>query len=285
MTVRTIMVPVRGDDRGKGLLDHALALGKKSLAHIEVVHCRPRPEDMLPFGVFLPASMREQIAAAAGNMADTEEQTLRPLFDTYAAEHDLEIVDAPPWPADRLSISWRERTGKQASILAVHGRLADVIVVPRPDRSQNVGVNTLEAALFSTGKSVLMCPAGSVESLGDHVSIAWNGSAESARAVTMALPILTSASKVTILSVGSEGTPDIGPEALSVFLATHGIKSDVVSKDTGRIAQTLLETSVECGADMLVMGAYGQSRQLEMVMGGVTQHIVDHAELPVLMSH
>ena len=64
MTVRTIMVPVRGDDRGKGLLDHALALGTRSLAHIEVVHCRARPEDMLPFGVFLPAIMREQITAA-----------------------------------------------------------------------------------------------------------------------------------------------------------------------------------------------------------------------------
>ena len=137
-------------------------------------------------------------------MADTEETNPAALVRHLRAEHDLEIVDAPPWPADRLSISWRERTGKQASILAVHGRLADVIVVPRPDRPQNIGVNTLEAALFSTGKPVLMCPAGRVENLGDHVSIAWNGSAESARAVTMALPILTGASRVTILSVGSE---------------------------------------------------------------------------------
>ena len=284
MAVRVIMVPVRGDGRGEGLLDHALALGRGSNAHVEVVHCRARPEDMLPFGVFLPAAMREQIKGAADTMADTEEGKLRALFDTYAERHGLEQADVPPWPAGRASISWRERTGKQANIVAVHGRLADVIVVPRPERDQNFGLNTLEAALFSTGRPVLMCPPGSPSALGAHVAVAWNGSAEASRAVAMGMPVLASASRVTILSVGSEAA-EIGPDKLAAYLGSHGIEADIVAKDEGRIAQTLLAACAEHGADMLLMGAYGQSRQLEMVMGGVTQHIVDHADLPVLMSH
>ena len=285
MTIRTILVPVRGDNRGEGLLDHALALGKRSNAHIEVVHCRARPEDMLPFGVFLPASMREQIKSAAGNMADVEEDKLRPLFDDYASSHGMEVVETPPWPQDRPSMSWRERTGKQPNIIGLYGRLADVIVVAQPDRSQNFGVNTLEAALFSTGRPVAMCPDGTTKKLGEHVAVAWNGSAEAARAVALAMPLLSAAENVTILSVGSEAAEDMGPDMLSAYLGSHGIKADSVEKDGGKVAQTLLNECETCGADMLVMGAYGQSRQLEMVMGGVTQHIVDNATLPVLMTH
>lgn len=285
MTIRTILVPVRGDDRGEGLLDHALALGKRSNAHIEVVHCRARPEDMLPFGVFLPASMREQIKSAAGSMADVEEDKLRPLFDAYAQSHGVDVVETPPWPQDRPSMSWRERTGKQPNIIGVYGRLADIIMVPQPDRSQNFGVNTLEAALFSTGRPVAMCPTGSAGTVGEHVAVAWNGSAEAARAVALAMPVLLSAENVTILSVGSEAAEEMGADMLAVYLASHGVSAAISEHDGGKIAQTLLSECGNCGADLLVMGAYGQSRQLEMVMGGVTQHIVDHATLPVLMSH
>ncbi len=285
MTIRTILVPVRGDDRGEGLLGHALALGRRSNAHIEVVHCRARPEDMLPFGVFLPASMREQIKTAAGSMADVEEDKLRPLFDAYAKTHGVEVVESPPWPQDRASMSWRERTGKQPNIIAVYGRLADVIAVPRPDRSQNFGVNTLEAALFSTGRPVLMCPPGAAGTVGEHAAIAWNGSAEAARAVALAMPALIGAGKVTILSIGSEAAADMGPDMLAAHLASHGIEAGVIERDGGKVAQTVLSECGNCGADLLVMGAYGQSRQLEMVMGGVTQHVVDNARLPILMSH
>lgn len=285
MALRTILVPVRGDGLGEGLLDHALALSRKSDAHIEVIHCRARPEDMIPFGVFLPASMREQIKSAAGNMADTEEAQLRPLFDAYARDHDLEVVEAPPWPIGRASISWRERTGKQPTIVSAHGRLADVIVVPKPDRALNVGFNTLEAALFSTGRPVVMCPAKKPGTLGAHVAVAWNGSAEAARMIATALPVLAGADKVTVLSVGSEVTAEIGADALVNYLASHDIAAEAVVRQESRIAQTLLGECDQRGADMLMMGAYGQSRQLEMVMGGVTQHIVEQAGIPVLLSH
>lgn len=285
MAIRSILVPVRGDGLGTGLLDHALAIAKARNAHLDVVHCRARPEDMLPFGVFLPSNMRDQIKSAAGNMADTEEAKLRPLFDAYAREHNLKIVESPPWPDDALSISWCERTGKQANIIALLGRLSDLIVVPKPNRETNVGFNTLESALFSAGKPVLMCPEGSPKQLGEHLAIAWNGSTEAARLVASGLALLSLAKKVTILAVGAEMPKDVGPDALSNHLKSHGIDSEIVVREESRIAQTLLSECSERGVDTLMMGAYGQSRRLELIMGGVTQHIVEHADLPVLMGH
>src|SRR3546814_15009312 len=83
--------------------------------------------------------------------------------------------------------------GRQATVVGRRGRLADVIAVARPDRDQNLGLNTLQAALLESGKLVLMCPAQPVASVGARVAIAWNGSREAAKAVTAALPILCKA--------------------------------------------------------------------------------------------
>jgi nucleotide-binding universal stress UspA family protein len=51
------------------------------------------------------------------------------------------------------------------------------------------------------------------------------------------------------------------------------------------VPKLLLDTAKKAGADCLLMGAYGQSRQRELIMGGVTQYVVDHADLPILLMH
>lgn len=288
MTIRQILVPVRGDGKGEGVLDHAVCLGRRFDAHVDVVHCRPRPEDMLPFGVSVPASMRKDILASAGTLADQEEKRVRELFDAYCKRHDLRVVDTPPWPDDKLSLSWREESGKQAAVVSLHGRLADLIAVAQPDRERNLGLNTLEAALLETGKPVLLCPPRPVDSCGRHVAVAWNGSSEAALAVTMGLPVLTAAESVTIIALSDDGSrKPLGPEALKVYLASHHIDAAIETEKSKATAvgAALLKIAHGSGADLLLMGAYGQSRRRELVMGGVTQHIIEHADLPVLLTH
>src|SRR5919106_2152848 len=172
MPIRTIVVPVRGDGKGESVLDHALAVPRRFNAHLNVVHCRPRPEDMLPFGVFVPTSFRQQIASSATTMADEEEGRVKALFEAYCSGHDLAVIDSGAIaPKDRPSASWSEATGKQAAVVAVRGRLADIIAVAQPDRDLDLGFNTLEAALLETGKLVLLCPRVQAEHIGQHVAI------------------------------------------------------------------------------------------------------------------
>jgi nucleotide-binding universal stress UspA family protein len=284
MTIRSIFVPVRGDGKGEGVLNHALALARRSNAHVEVYHCRPRPQDMLPLGTYLNRQMREQITASAKIMADEEEKRLRALFEDYCATHDLVVADAPPWPQGRMSASWHEQIGKQSEIISLYGRLADVVAVARPDREGVLGHNSLEAAVFATGRLTLMCPPVAVEHVGRHVAVAWNGSEEAARAVFMALGLLSDGDAVTVFT----GETSVLPGAdLGAYLASHGIKADlrqIKSAKTG-VAQALLGGAAEAGADMLLMGAYGQSRQRELIMGGVTRHVIDHAAMPVMLTH
>lgn len=48
---------------------------------------------------------------------------------------------------------------------------------------------------------------------------------------------------------------------------------------------TLVETARECGADLLVTGAYGYSRLREWCFGGVTRDLLRGTPLCCLMSH
>lgn len=286
MTLRSILVPVRGDGKGEGVLDHALSLAKRHSAHLEVLHCRPKPEDMIPYGVPIPSSLRKSIVTSAGSLADEEESKIRKLFDDYCSARGVAEVDAFPWPQDQVSATWREATGKQANVIGVRGRLTDLIVVAQPDREQNLGLNTLQAALLESGKLVLMCPPTPVKDLGAKIAIAWNGSGEAARAVTAALPVLKKADSVVLLAPSEKELP-VSAEEAKIYLEIHGVSCSVqlFARSSASVGKILIDNAKQVGADCLLMGAYGQSRQRELIMGGVTQYVVDHADLPILLMH
>lgn len=286
MTLRSILVPLRGDGKGEGVLDHALSLARRHKSHLEVIHCRPKPEDMIPYGVPIPQSLRKSLTASAKALADEEEGSIRKLFDDYCAKRGIAEVDDYPWPQDGVSATWREFTGIQAAVIGLRGRLTDLIAVPRPDRDQNLGLNTLQAALLESGKLVLMCPPKPVGELGAKVAIAWNGSAEAARAMTAALSILKEADSVVLLASTDRKLP-VSAEEAKIYLETHGASCTVQGFQRGSqsVPKLLVDSAKKAGADCLLMGAYGKSRQRELILGGVTQYMVDHADMPILLMH
>lgn len=286
MAIRRIFVPIRNDGKGEIVLDHALALAGK-IGHIEAVHCRPAPEDLIPFGVSVPAILRDQISKSGDELANTEEAQITQQFEDYASTHKLTMVEiGKPHPKNKLSATWRIERGKQANIVSARGRLADVVAVARPDRDRAMGRNTLEAALVNTGSLVMMCPPQSPpKNIGSQIAVAWNGSREAARAVSLAMPLLAAASGVSVMTIAGDKLELTGAHLLN-FLSDHDIEANHTEiKSDGNAGKALLEGAKSVDADCLLMGAYGSSRGREMVFGGATQHVVDHADLPVLMAH
>lgn len=286
MAIRRIFVPIRNDGKGENVLDHALALAGKT-GHIEAVHCRPAPDDLMPFGVSVPAILREQISKSGDDLAEAEEQQITEQFEEYIKVKKLTRVDVgQPHPKSKLSATWRIERGKQASIVSARGRLADVVAVARPDRDRAVGRNTLEAALVNTGSLVMMCPPLSTpEKIGSNIAVAWNGSREAARAVSLAMPLLVAASSVTVMTMAGDKLELTGEHLLN-FLSDHDIKATHTEIRAGsNVGKALLEGANSVDADCLLMGAYGSSRGREMVFGGATQYVVDYADIPVLMAH
>lgn len=287
MTVGRILVPVRGDGKGENVLAHAAAIARAHNAHVEVVHSRARPDDMIPYGVVVPSRLRDQIRRQAQDLADAEEASLRDKFIALLPELGLELREGPVPPDDMPTASWNEEQGKQADLIKYHGRLADIVAVAKPDRDRNLGVNTLKAALYHTGRPVLLCPPKDKrpESVGLHIAIAWNGAMQASRAIAMSLPLLQRAEDVIVLDGGARH-PSISGDELIRYLAVRGVTAKAnridANTDPGRV---ILSAAGAAGADLLIMGAYSHSREHETMFGGATQHVVDKTTIPVLMVH
>jgi len=287
MTIAKILVPIRGDGKGEQVLEHAMAMARRFDAHIEAVHCRARPRDVMPYGVAVPGFLREQIERSMSDVATGEEERLRGLFDSFAARHAIEVVPGNRIPPpDRPTISWHQETGRQADIVGRRGRLADLIALSKPDRERNLGANSLYSALMETGRPVLMCPdrPDPGEPLG-HLALAWNGSAEISRAIALGADLLQKAKRVTVLTAG-ETPAGLSADDLRSYLAVRGVEAGHHAlPEAGGVGSALLEGARAVGADLLLMGAYSHSRGRESLLGGASQHVVDHATLPVLMVH
>lgn len=283
--IRKILVPVRGDGKGDNVLAHAAALAHRYDACIEVAHCRPRPEDLMPYGVAIPDFLRKQILKQSYEVADLEEGKLRAELEALARKLDLDL--SPEGMGKAASVNFVEEPGRQVDVIKRRGRLADLIAVAKPDRDRNLGQNTLKAALFHSGRPVLMCPPTTPPtSLGACVALAWNGSAEAARALSQCRGVLKAADQVWILTDGSDSGPGTSVDDLLKYLALHGIAATVEKlKPSDKVGRALLRASLDIGADMMIMGAYGDSHERETIFGGNTQTVVDTATIPVLLNH
>ena len=128
-----------------------------------------------------------------------------------------------------------------------------------------------------------------VEGLGKRILVAWNQSDEALHAIRRALPVLKAAEAVEIAVVdpspySPEGSDPGGK--LCQMLTRHGVKAEiaVLAKTLPTVTEVLTRRAAETGADMLVMGAYSKSRLREAIMGGATRHMLERANLPVLMA-
>jgi len=281
--IRKIVIPVRGDGKGDNVLAHAVSLAKRYKAQVVVTHCRPRAEDLMPYGVPIPAALKDLVVQQSKSVADQVEDGMREEVDTIAKNLGVRISDKPI--ANEASIAWVEEQGRQVDVLKRHGRVADLICVAKPDISRNLGSNTLKAALFNTGRPVMMCPPAksSLSQLCDTVGIAWNGSIQSSRAVAGAMGILENARQVVVLSTGVQVT-GASASSLAEYLEVRNINVVVEQFEHSKnIGEELLARSESAEIDTLVMGAYSTSHEAETILGGTTQHVVDHADLPVVL--
>jgi len=283
--IHSIVVPVRGDGKGDNVFAHAAILAGKYNAHIKVAHCRPRPEDLMPYGIAITAPLRKLLLSQSADVADQVEQGMRQELETLAASMGVAMSDTVL--VGKASASWVEEQGRQVDVIKRHGRIADLICVAKPDVDRNLGANTLKAALFNTGRPVMMCPPADVapQTLCQNIAIGWNGSAEASRAVALTMGIIESASQVSILSAGTE-INGADSESLQAYFASRGIKATVVRFEAERkIGKELLKQVASINADTLIMGAYSDSHERETIFGGNTQHVVDNAETPVIFVH
>ena len=174
------------------------------------------------------------------------------------------------------------------SQVASYARVFDVTILGRPGTErENPRMATAEAALFESGRPVLLAPPEPPKSLGETIVIAWNQSMESARATAFAMPLLLHAKKVLILTIEAHNAQGPPAEQLALMLAAHEIPVEVVHRLGKKRAagHAYLEDAASLGGDLMIKGAYTQSRLRQIFFGGATSHILTKARMPVLMAN
>ena len=281
MSMKTILVPTEKHDAMQSVLETALLLARRYDSYIE--------------GFVLPWVITEFMAAdVMGGIPveryehDIAEQVkiARHVFESFMQKHDVPRSTAS---TVSLSFGWLDNVPESDSFVGSYGRVFDVIVMRRPDLdSSGLYKRAVESCLFESGRPILLCPPLPPRQIATNVLIAWNCSTEQARANALAMPLLQKANRVTVLTViGGTGVPGPSAEQLIRYLQRNGIVAEPlrVELDGRSTGEAILATAQSLGCDLLIKGAYTQSRLRQMIFGGATQHVLENAALPVLLAN
>lgn len=288
MTYKTILVPLCGSDNDPVALKGAVAVAKDFDAHLVALFVRLDPRDAVPMlGEGMSGAMVDEIMRAAETESNNHRAAARRHFDTVIAEAGIELRDVPGG-VEAPSAAWREVVGRVEDVVPAEGRLSDLIVCAHTSiEADTQGYTIMETALLGSARPVLLVPKDLPAEIGRTVAVAWNGKPEATRAVAAALPFLRSAERAVVLTAETSVTEAATGRRITDYLAWQGVNPELTILHPGSepVGETVTKKAVELGADLLVMGGYGHSRMREMILGGVTRYVLNHAGLPVLMAH
>ncbi len=285
MLIRKLLLPLTGTAAGEAALTTALTVARMWDAHLTALHVRVDSRDVAPLaGEGLSGAMIEEMMSATEKESSARSSAVRAMFDQFVAAHGVTVAEpfSPGATANFASV-----TGREEDLVAQLARLADLTVVPHPEAGDDVSSSdALHAVLFDSGRPVLIAPQTAGPAVGTRICVAWNGTAESAAAVHAAIPWMQRAEAVRVLSADEYQRRGPGAADLLGYLALHDIRPEIaqfrpVDRDVGR---GMLAAAREFGADLLAMGAYSHSRLRQLILGGVTRHVLENATLPVMMA-
>jgi len=277
--VKAILVPIE-QHTSRAVLGTALVIARAFDSYVEGIATGPNVPDVIVTDVATlpildPINRREWATKA------------RQRFEAWMTAHSVPPRSGEP---HGLCYGWHGDELIDDDALGCRGRAFDLIVIGRPGSGHDEPrMAMVEAALFDSGRPVLLVPPTAPEAatLGETIVISWNGSTETARAVSFAMPFLLKARRVVVLTVKGATVEGPSGDEIAATLRLHDVPATALTHaDEQRSpGAAILAQSRALGADVLVKGAYTQSRLRQMIFGGPTQHILEHAELPVLMAH
>jgi len=284
MPLKTILVHLETEAQALAVTQVAIGLAKTHAAHLIGLHVVPDPF----ISAAVPPEVVGELLDAQRNANLAGAKRIGETFNVALAQANVPFE----WQAIEAHFE------SAASIVIRQGNAADLVVLGQPDRSINLieGIATPEEVMLGLGRPVVIVPnKPSVTTIGQRVLLGWNGNRESARAAFDALPFLQKAESVRLLAAGRPHgahwggiRDDAAPTgAIVAALARHGVRASVATTEAGpaEVASALLAQAKEHRSDLVVMGGYGHWRMREIVFGGATHGILEHATIPVLMSH
>ena len=244
---------------------------RESLRYVTQLH--QKLNGRLSVGYLRPGEAKVGSVARAIDVAQRAAAAARQAFDETCGALDSTV--------------WLDSEEVSEESLRYQSQLHDLTVLARVLQDEGSDVFALNTALFDSGGPVLVSPPEPPMSVAERVALVWSPSAQSARVTRSSIPILKQAKSVVIMT--NSERPEARPEDLQAYLASHGIAAEAQVFDAARTTargrgRVILSAVADIGADLLVMGAYGENRLISIFgLGRTTQKIVSGAPIPVLV--
>lgn len=276
MSIKSVAIPLVAESGSShsAAAQYAIGLCEAEQAHLSCLIAAP--DLYLPTGTALPLvqALADQIAAE--RIAHAEQ--IRDNVDASAR-----LAGVPAECRIMLKPYLQTRDDVAAAV-----RTSDIVVLPQPKGLLSWQQGIIESVLFASGRPAIVVPAQWDKSpTFKKIVVAWDGGARAARAVGDAMPLLERAEEIEIVSVVSDPGKDATGADLGQHLARH-CRSPVVTDlpvDHADAGRTLHQHLDLVRPDLVVMGAYGHSRLVEFVMGGVTRLMLSTARYPVFCAY
>ena len=189
-------------------------------------------------------------------------------------------------------VEWRQAFAKPTDYVAQESRAADLVITGAARGSGYIDPFTeLDPGdlIMRAGRPILVVPAEAESLKAKHILVAWKDTREARRAVLDALPLLQSATNVTVVEIA--GRHDIKAAArrgddVVAWLKRHGVCAGANAVVTAGEPFDALENLLsQNAADLVVAGAYGHSRMQEWILGGVTRDLLMKARCCCLFAN
>lgn len=290
MTYKTILAPIMFANTARKQLESALLIAAAFHSHVHAKHLR-QTHTYYPPVSYYPLAPDSMVVSDDLNEAASEAlaTNLREIFDDICQKAGANIV-----PLDEalhqngVTASWSDSGGVIHQEFGQFGRVADLSLVPLTgDNSPLLETTVFESLLMASGRPVLLVPRHGLKKMPKRVAVAWDGSLPAARAVSSAMPFLEQAEHVVLVTVGKVDNGAPSCQQAARYLERSGIKAAIEEVDWPKrpAAERILNQAEAHDCDLVVMGGYSHARLFETILGGVTRHMLKHADRSILMAH
>jgi nucleotide-binding universal stress UspA family protein len=281
--IKAILLPFNNIQPSDAIVDTAYLIATRFRSYIEGIYYRQSLPIVAGEGITLPGDYMAGFEEEARMQAEMAELAFKKM---------IEDRDIPFGTLDEssnvLRAGWHHMIGADSLGVGEYARLFDLSIIER--HAAETAINwktTAETILFESGRPIIVINHHAPKVLGRRILIAWNGSTEAARSVSAAMPFLERSEDIVILSVNGGMVSGPNGDQLSKYLSARGIVSQHKTIDTsgGSVGKAILKFAEDWKCDLLVKGAYTQSRLRQLVFGGPTRQIIENSSIPALFSH
>jgi nucleotide-binding universal stress UspA family protein len=287
--MRSILVPVGGSETDLPLFETALAAARPTSGHLQFVHVHigageaaaNMPHTAFAMGSALSNALKDLDVAGRTRSAAAAQH-----FRDFCRQSKIDVCDVPA-PSQGVTASWHEEKGRAFKRLLSRARHNDLVVIGRAKKANGLPTDFIEELLIGCGRPVLISNSTARPTLTGTIMVCWKEAAEAARAMSAAMPYLTKANRVLVVSVAENDDPAEALRDVARQLAWNGVRAEthVVTPNGTAIPELLASEAQKCSADLMVMGAYGRSRMREIRFGSCTHSVIRNADRPVLLMH